>query len=382
MSRIKLPPWLIAVLVFGLIALKIPYFCSILVNNHLQIVLTRIGLAASTISQCAPDTLSFSNSEELTLALDRNRTLLSTTWSTNRLQMNMIRAYAWSGQEARALELLQEVTFASHVDPILDLLRWDINQGIEDQQGLGSAEPWAWDYGIFLKRALCWLDAGVQDEAILETGYYLQGETRQWSSEQVRDIIALYLDLKQQCPNAALCAEQLRALRTQLVAYLKQASSSERQETRAASHFYLGRLLVQEGNTEEALENYREAAQLEPTNLSYRVHLGAWLNSAGLYAESEKELMMARSLAVTRSDQAWILGQLGYLYLNQDRYQEAASLFQQSIQADISDVSYQIGLGQAYWKMGEPKKAVEILSRVIEIAPDNALAKQLLKTWE
>jgi len=66
----------------------------------------------------------------------------------------------------------------------------------------------------------------------------------------------------------------------------------------------------------------------------------------------------------------WAHGSLGFMYTEWRKYKEAIPELEQAISLNPDEEdSYQVGLGQSYMNLGQPKKAVEAFDRAIKLSP-------------
>lgn len=70
---------------------------------------------------------------------------------------------------------------------------------------------------------------------------------------------------------------------------------------------------------------------------------------------------------------------LGYLYYLQKQYQRSVPYFSRAIKADSAYGEAYLGRGAAYQLLGKKQKAEQDLKRVLELDPDNTVAKELLE---
>ncbi len=74
------------------------------------------------------------------------------------------------------------------------------------------------------------------------------------------------------------------------------------------------------------------------------------------------------------------LNALGWTYLGEDKHAEAVALFELNAAAHPESWRVFSSLGAGYMRLGESKKAIEVLQRSLELNPDNGLAKARLVT--
>ena len=114
---------------------------------------------------------------------------------------------------------------------------------------------------------------------------------------------------------------------------------SDDSEKKAFCLLSLGQLMEQSGEYEGALEHYRRAMMLEPTNSCswYFIHnnMGCCLNHLDQFEEAEKYCREAIRIDSARYN-AFI--NLGVSLESQDRFLEAAQSFLEALRADAEDI--------------------------------------------
>jgi tetratricopeptide (TPR) repeat protein len=106
---------------------------------------------------------------------------------------------------------------------------------------------------------------------------------------------------------------------------------------------FLGTLEEKEGNTEKAIEYLKELVKINPFSVDYRF-------------------------------------QLGRLYYNQNKYDEASQQFEIAIQLFPSHSNSLYSLALIYEKQGDINKAIEYFTKVSELNPDNEEIKNKIKS--
>ena len=114
----------------------------------------------------------------------------------------------------------------------------------------------------------------------------------------------------------------------------------------ALAHNDLGVLAYQAGEKQEALERYRKAAQLEPSNMTFQKNL---------------------------ADCYWI----GF-----DRLEDALKIYVDIMTAHPEDVETLLATGKICLALNQPKDARVFFDRVLEIEPWNAEAHQQFEQLE
>jgi len=148
------------------------------------------------------------------------------------------------------------------------------------------------------------------------------------------------------------------------------AQSCQRAETLgenlAATHVCLGTVLNGTGQYEHAADEFRRAAQIDPTNDD------AVRGSASAYEKLGKprDAEAAYQQAITMRPQAWMgYNRLGIFYDNQGRYDEAVKQFEQVIRLAPDSYRGYSNLGATYLAMGRYAEAIPKFEQSAEIRP-------------
>ncbi len=130
----------------------------------------------------------------------------------------------------------------------------------------------------------------------------------------------------------------------------------------------LGILLFQLNNPQGALEHLEKAATLKPDHLRAQLYYGRALARTGQMERAEKQYQ-----AVLRLDQKLAIAHydLGQLYLQQKRYQEALGSFQKASELDPALSQAQLGMALAMEGLKDPVKAVAHFEQYLAARPDD-----------
>ena len=157
-------------------------------------------------------------------------------------------------------------------------------------------------------------------------------------------------------------------------------------DDRAAAYhaFMLGRTLEREGEIDEAIDAYRRAAELDPASS------GVWAELAGLFARRNRpdEAIEAGNEALDRSpDDREAHRTLGLVYAARVESRETPAQSDVDLAMDhlaqarnprSPDVMLSITLGRLYLSTGQPQPAVEVLTDMLDMAPQFADGQVLL----
>jgi tetratricopeptide (TPR) repeat protein len=181
------------------------------------------------------------------------------------------------------------------------------------------------------------------------------------------------------------------------------------QPTNDNAHEVLGDTLVAAGRSAEGIEQLQRAVALRPRFPGHHTRLGVALYGAGRFDESLAELRRVVELqpdnamafhrlatvsqasgdkakALESYAEAIRLGapaitalNMGMLQYEDGRYQEAATLFEQTVRARPKEPQYRRNLGDAYQQLKQPEKArvqyeecVGLSAELLKLSPQNA----------
>jgi eukaryotic-like serine/threonine-protein kinase len=134
---------------------------------------------------------------------------------------------------------------------------------------------------------------------------------------------------------------------------------------------------------DEAIAQYRHAIQLTPDNAPLYLNLGAALSSVGEQHYPEAEQMYRKSIALEPSYGAY--ANLGYLYLQEQKYSEAAAAEEKALEMNDRDYLVWGNLACAYEALKDKDKAVKardrelaLVEQTAQATPRDALAQSIL----
>lgn len=193
------------------------------------------------------------------------------------------------------------------------------------------------------------------------------------------------------------------------VATLQQASEEKPQD--ALALYWLGQAYERQKQANQALEAYRKAAGLQPkfieAQLRYATALSAtgeanqaiavlqtavrenpvhypsaWNNLGMLYLQSQRldEAISAFKQAVRLDpDLIEALVNLASAYLMQQRFPQAQPLLETAIRLDAQNIAAYGNLGYLYLQQGQTAKAKQMFKKVLELSPNDPQAQQYLQ---
>jgi len=140
----------------------------------------------------------------------------------------------------------------------------------------------------------------------------------------------------------------------------------ERAKNPAQHHFTLGILYEKIGAMDKSIEAMKTAISLDPDNADALNFLGYTYADRGLYLE-EAEKLIQKALKIRPRD-GYIIDSLGWVYFRQGRYQEAIEELNRAKLLVMDDPIILEHLGDAYQKVDEHKRALEVYLKAVEKA--------------
>lgn len=144
-------------------------------------------------------------------------------------------------------------------------------------------------------------------------------------------------------------------------------------------HFNLGIVLVKQGEGEAAIAAFTRAISLDNQRYFYWTNLGAAFEAADEPQHAEQCYDMAMRLDPECGDAYFLLASL---YLKLARYPEARHYNYRGIAASAGAGTSRILLGQAYHELGRPQEAVLLFRQWLAEEPGHPVASHLLAAYE
>ncbi len=145
-----------------------------------------------------------------------------------------------------------------------------------------------------------------------------------------------------------------------------------------STHANLGLVQEQLGNADKAIEHYREAAKLDPTDAATRRLLAsAYLN----HKQPRYDAAVAeyREIVKLDSKDATSLNNLGFALEKQGKIEEAVTVYKQAIDANPRLAVAHNNLGAAYDRQGQKDLAKQCYQKALQIDPNFADARKNLQ---
>ena len=136
----------------------------------------------------------------------------------------------------------------------------------------------------------------------------------------------------------------------------------------ATAHIDYGVALEHEGLFAKALDQYREAARLDPDSITAYFNIGNLLDKTGQPAAALPELVKAARLN-PKSPRAHNV--LGGVLVELGRYDEALDQFQEAARLDPAYPWAPFEIGKLRLKQGRDAEAIDAFRQALRIAPDS-----------
>lgn len=284
-------------------------------------------------------------------------------------------AYAYQDQLQRAVQFLseQKIQEARH---ILE----------EMQETLGGATP----ISVYYHLSVCYLKLEEWKKAESALNHFLELAPQDSSAIHLKahllfrtgrytESVSWITSYLQKNPNSA-SAHKLLGLNQYMLgrsdaalAELKCATVLNPQDSEA--FYYLGRLYFTRSNLKAALSAFEKVIELDPASVKAYNHLGQTYEGMTEATEAERAYLKAIELEqnlVTKSE--WPYFNLGVLYMDSGRTEEAIAYLQQSLARNPSFPQGKVKLAVALASLGNSVKAFDLLNEAIKTDPQNAEA--------
>lgn len=141
--------------------------------------------------------------------------------------------------------------------------------------------------------------------------------------------------------------------------------------TEAKKHFQLGKMFLQEGQLEKAVEEYKRALVYAPQFPDVHFHLGVAYEYKGAYQEAALQFQKAISLHETYAEAHL---HLGVVYFRQRQYERAKKKLHEVLEMDESQPLAYFYLGEAMYEesksgLGSIEEALPYYQKAIEKDP-------------
>lgn len=137
-----------------------------------------------------------------------------------------------------------------------------------------------------------------------------------------------------------------------------------------------GLAMVQSGAYLDAVQQFQESLEIDPSFADARYNLGVTLQKMKSY---EKALDQFKLAVRARPDEPGYQFALGNSYFHLERYGEAAGAFEDVMKLDPNHLKAQYSLAVCYEKMGQNDEARQAWQRYLELDDDSAWATEARK---
>jgi len=132
-----------------------------------------------------------------------------------------------------------------------------------------------------------------------------------------------------------------------------------------------GTALARAGHYEEAIDAYKRAARIDPTNPEVYNDLG---NAYFATMQIDQARALYGKTLELAPDHAWAMNNLGYTYFASKAYETAVQWFQRALAEEPSHLFARMNLAVTYHNMGAYDAAIRELKRLLEDHPNTAKA--------
>jgi len=148
----------------------------------------------------------------------------------------------------------------------------------------------------------------------------------------------------------------------------------------ARTHQMMAHELARQGNSAEAIANYREALKLQPNLPGLHFELAEMLNSSSAPdAPQQAELEYKAALAINPADEKSEC-RLGDLAAAKGDTAASREHYERALKLQPNDPEANIGLAKALMAMNQPEKALPLLENAVKLDPTSAVAHFRLST--
>jgi tetratricopeptide (TPR) repeat protein len=154
----------------------------------------------------------------------------------------------------------------------------------------------------------------------------------------------------------------------------------------AESQYILGTIFHRENKLAEAVDRFKRALQLDPTFTDAAISLSVIYNDTGHYQEGKQVFEQAEKSAMRKAGRptpSVVLGkeislkhmELGNLYRQLQRFDEAANEFLKAARVDPENIEARLLLAKTHGQRGQMKLAREELEALVREHPDHVTAR-------
>jgi tetratricopeptide (TPR) repeat protein len=140
------------------------------------------------------------------------------------------------------------------------------------------------------------------------------------------------------------------------------------------AHLHLGNLHSSEPKT--AIDYLNNAVRIAPDNIAARYSRGYTYQKLRKYDKARKDYKHILEQSADHKQANYNMGYLQYLDTN---YRKAVTRFDKVLKKDSAHLKAHLGKGLCYQELGQKQAAKRHLNRVVDMAPQNRLARETLR---
>ena len=267
-------------------------------------------------------------------------------------------------------------------------------QAVEEWRASGAA-PYFVNQGLALARtgdyagALAAYERALAIDPDVPQGYYRQGQALSALGREEEAVAALEAAAALEAPSSArryLLQGEVHVARGEWVAALAAFGRAAELDPRDPEpHHRMGRVREQGmGDRDAAAADFARALQLDPDYAPSRLALGRLAGEQGDCDEAARWLApFLASPQPSPGGADWTDAEasalVGACLTDRGRGDEAVSYLERAVVVSPRSVRYQLALAQGYFQATRYHDAIGAYLRVLELAPDNAQARQALR---
>jgi tetratricopeptide (TPR) repeat protein len=166
---------------------------------------------------------------------------------------------------------------------------------------------------------------------------------------------------------AGVMNEVAELFATDIPAVIRRLQSEITSETSAAFNYTLANVFLQQGDTDQAIRQYREAIKKFPNFQRAYKNAGLAYLQKNNYGEALKFLVKAVELGDNSGN---TFGLLGYSHLNEGNFKSALDAYRMAVVMMPDNKDWKVGMAHAAMQAGRYDEAAELFKELIEKYPN------------
>ena len=142
---------------------------------------------------------------------------------------------------------------------------------------------------------------------------------------------------------------------------------------------HLGEIAAEQGRAQESLEHHLRAAELEPDLASSWTDVAYAHKSLGNFEDADAAFRRALALEPDNGDLIWNLGEL---YLDEKRDDEAIQIFEDALEKNPTSADLNVFLASASLESGDARQSEIFLDKAEKLAPNHIAVPSLRNALE